>query len=71
LSEKTDASIAAKSRAIAEKLRQYYGDHPPKIEVDVQAWHNKLFGRVPADEESQELFQAVCAIIETWHNERN
>jgi hypothetical protein len=66
-----EPSIAAKARAIAEQLRKLHGDHPPKSEVDVRAWHNKLYARVVDDEESMELFLAVCEVIERWHNERN
>jgi hypothetical protein len=71
MGEKKEAGAAPKARAIAEKLREKYGDHPPKFEADVQAWHNKLYGRVLGEDESMDLFLAVCEVVEMWHDERN
>ena len=66
-----EPGTGAKAKAIAKRLRETYGSHPPKNEANVQAWHNELYGRLPDEDESMELFLAVCRIIETWYSERN
>ena len=64
-------SVSEKAAAIVTKLYESYGGYPGKVQMDVNAWHNKLYGCKPKKKEEMELFLKVCDIIEQCQRERN